>query len=392
MNKILAIFIAVIFILMQHQAASAQFTVKVPKIPKIQKESPKKTEDTQSTTTTNTTAPTEEANVSNTRTAPTEPYLTLNALIIKAFTTSGKTSVIWLPDMKFEINGPVASGDRLRVEYDFPGKKNPIWCEPYTKPLSADQWLSTECNARSYDVGLGTTYTGPVSFTIKMFNELAGTNKTIFSGSFNVKKAKARGITKPGDFTYWVDYDWNLPVSYIFLPQDRVYGAKLSRLNVSYWTRGTDYGGGMDPHVFYQGKEIPSKYSCGENILIEPTLDADDTVKPRPTWKRFNCEFYNIFGTNSTNGAVSGPNHSLDKNPGDYEFKLLRNGRLARSIKFTVKPNGSIDNGIVSSNKIGTWWTIVPATVLGDQDGAYDKEAWRSGAFWGHPLTGFVVN
>jgi len=320
--------------------------------------------------------------------------VTLNSVFVKAFATSGKSSIVWLPDMKFVINGPVASGDRLRVEYDYPGMKTPIWCEPYTKPLNADGWLSTECDGRSYDVGLGTTYTGPVKFTIKTFNELAGTNKTILSGTFNVKKGKQRGATKPGDVTYWVDYDWNLPIGYIFLVRVDVYGDQRTKLNISFWTRGTDHIGAMDPHLFYQGREIPGKYGCDEKILIEPTLSADDSIKPTPTWKRFNCEFYNVFGTNSSpDNSLYGPKHSLDKNPGEYEFKLLRNGRLARSIKFTVKPGGGIDNGIASSNKVGTWWTIVPVTMIGDQDGAYDKTAWKTGAFWGHPLTnGFVVN
>ena len=393
MNRIITALISLTFALALHSAATAQFTIKIPKIKKVTKETPKSEATARSTEPARSTTPAKPETPVNKPPVATEPYLTLNSIMVKAFTTSGKSSVIWLPDMKFVVNGPVASGDRLRVDYNFPGIKNPIWCEPYTKPLNADQWLSTECDARSYDVGLGSTYTGPVNFTVKMFNELAGTDRTIFTGTFNVKKAKARGISKPGDFSYWVDYDWNLPISYIFLAQDSVYGERLTRLNLSYWTRGTDHIGAMDPHLFYQGKEIPSKYACDEKILIEPTLDVEDSVKPTPTWKRFNCEFYQIFGTNSSNGGVSGPTHSFDKNPGEYEFKLLRNGRLARSIKFTVKPGGSIDNGIASSNKVGTWWTIVPATVIGDQDGAYDKTAWKTGAFWGHPLTkGFVVN
>ena len=49
-----------------------------------------------------------------------------------------------------------------------------------------------------------------------------------------------------------------------------------------------------------------------------------------------------------------------------------------------------LDNGIASSNKVGTGRIIVPVQIIGDQDGAWDKAAWRADAFYGHPLAGFT--
>jgi hypothetical protein len=86
-----------------------------------------------------------------------------------------------------------------------------------------------------------------------------------------------------------------------------------------------------------------------------------------------------------------GPAYQLDKNPGEYEFKLLWNNHLARSIKFTVGPGGKIDNGLAAANKLGSDRVIIPVTILGDQDGAWDKAAWRTDAFYGNPLTGFTA-
>jgi len=34
---------------------------------------------------------------------------------------------------------------------------------------------------------------------------------------------------------------------------------------------------------------------------------------------------------------------------------------------------------------------IVPVAILDDQDGPWDKNAWRTGAFYGNPLTGFIA-
>lgn len=84
------------------------------------------------------------------------------------------------------------------------------------------------------------------------------------------------------------------------------------------------------------------------------------------------------------------PPHLLSANPGDYEFKILWNNRLARSIKFVVAPGGKFDNGIATSNKLGTDRVIVPVEILGDQDGTWDKMAWKD-AFYGNPLTGFTA-
>ena len=91
----------------------------------------------------------------------------------------------------------------------------------------------------------------------------------------------------------------------------------------------------------------------------------------------------------------SGENRSdmfyMSKNPGEYEFKLLWNNKLARSIKFTVGPNGKLDNGIATANNLNTGRVIVPVTIIGDQDGQWDRNAWKTDAFYGHPLTGFTA-
>jgi hypothetical protein len=81
----------------------------------------------------------------------------------------------------------------------------------------------------------------------------------------------------------------------------------------------------------------------------------------------------------------------LDKNPGSYEIKILNNGDLSRSIKFSVGPNGKmVDNGVVSGNKIGGIRSLVPVEVIGTQDGTWNKTAWQTDAFYANPLNGFT--
>ena len=82
----------------------------------------------------------------------------------------------------------------------------------------------------------------------------------------------------------------------------------------------------------------------------------------------------------------------LNRNPGEYEVKVLREGELARSAKFTVGADGRlVDNGITQRNNLGGLAMILPVKVIGAADGQWDPSAWKMGAFYGNPLTGFSV-
>jgi hypothetical protein len=100
------------------------------------------------------------------------------------------------------------------------------------------------------------------------------------------------------------------------------------------------------------------------------------------------------FGQNGKDAAGSesgGPPHLLSENPGDYEIKVLWQGHLARSIKFTVNSEGKFGNGLAAANKLGSHRTIVPVQIVGDQGGRWDRAAWQTEAFYGNPLTDFTA-
>jgi hypothetical protein len=93
------------------------------------------------------------------------------------------------------------------------------------------------------------------------------------------------------------------------------------------------------------------------------------------------------------NGAHSDA-FRLDKNPGEYEVKVLRKGKLVRTVKFSVGPDGKIvDPGVSQQNSLGTQRITIFASVTGDEDGRKpDLTAWKTGAFFGEPLKGFGNN
>jgi hypothetical protein len=308
----------------------------------------------------------------------------------------------WVPQIEYRVNGPIPSGGQLYVEFTQPGAGAWVKFDCATEETQPGRWWKTRCGGRDNPEDKGSTYTGPVSFAIKLRNELAGTDATLFNGKMKVAKvlSNEHGPKAANKFVYFVDHDWNLPIGYVYLTADDLKGWERPILNLSFWVRGDAYN--FKPHLFYQGKEVGKmfyegeevgKASCESDVENNTTHFVAETVPQKAKWARVRCTFGNVRGHDRTGEepGMFGALYQLDKNPGEYEFKLLWNNKLARSIKFTVAPGGKFDNGVASSNKLGSDRVIVPVQIVGDQDGQWDKGAWKSEAFYGNPLTGFAA-
>ena len=296
----------------------------------------------------------------------------------------------WVPLFRFSLTRDRNSGDQHYVEYTIPG----------AAALKFDCELNQrgnglECGGRSIPEDKGSTYTGPVNFTIKMRNELQGTNATLFTGRMKVAKA-CTNPTCPntaGEWVYYVDQDWNLPIGHIFYNMSE---PEYPPFNVAFWLRGSTHN--MEPHLFHQGKEIGVVFADGVQMgkgVCRAIVENEPTHRPHEMvggakWSRMDCEFPMVKGWDNK-GENQQDVFKMSEHPGEYEFKLLWNNKLARSIKFTVGPNGKLDNGVATTNKLGTGRVIVPVTIIGDQDGQWDRAAWKTEAFYGNPLTGFIV-
>jgi hypothetical protein len=308
----------------------------------------------------------------------------------------------WVPKVEFRVNGPIPSGSQLYAEFTMPGTGAWVKFDCPTEEKQKGYWWKTSCGGRDIPEDKGSTYTGPVNFAIKLRNELAGTDATLFSGKMKVGKVRSneQGPKAVNKFVYYVDHDWNMPIGYVFLTPDDLKGWERPVFNVAFWVRGEAVR--FEPHLFYQGKEVGKmffegeevgKAGCESEVENNTTHFVDDSVPQKAKWARVRCTFTNVRGWDKTGEGPSmfGPLYLLSANPGDYEFKLLWNNRLARAIKFTVAPDGKFDNGIATNNKLGSDRVIVPVQIIGDQDGQWDRAAWKTDAFYGSPLTGFTA-
>ncbi len=313
----------------------------------------------------------------------------------------------WVPKIDFRVNGPIASGSQLYVEFKLPtGPWVSFDCK--TGAIEAGNWWKVEeCGGNNLGREKGVTYIGTVSFSIGLRNEVTETNATLFTGKFKVGKVHSNTDSHEAaaEWVYYVDHDWNLPIGYIFL-QPSAGSAEWDRpmFNAAFWVRGSYPN--YEPHVFYKGKEVGrisldgtpmGRAKCSSTVENETSHYVDDAVPQGARWERVECLFPTVFGWDKTGEkktvfpGQTGQVHVLSENPGEYELKMVSKGELARSIKFTVAADGSFDNGIATANKLGSDRVIVPVKVLGTQDGVWDKLAWKTGAFYGNPLTGFTA-
>jgi len=312
----------------------------------------------------------------------------------------------WVPKLNFRVNGPIASGSQLYAEFNLPGGA-PIKFDCKTGEVKKGFWWKTECGARDIPEDRGITYTGNVDFTIKMRNELAGTDATLFTGKMKVARVHSNehGPKMANHFVYFVDHDWNLPIGYVFLTPDAVTKWQRPSFSAAFWFRG-DFGI-FEPHLFYQGNEVGKmflgnmemgKASCSTTEVENNTSQfVDESSAPQKArWSRVSCSFPNVIAWDKTGekhsmSGQTGSAHLFSANPGEYELKVLWKNHLARSIKFTVGPEGKFEGDVATANKLGSDRVIVPVQIVGDQDGNWNRAAWKTEAFYGNPLTGFTA-
>ena len=338
-----------------------------------------------------------------------QPTIVKDSVQVSAFTHSSYKGDFktwsWVPKTQFRVNGPIPSGSQLYVEFNVPGLGPWVKYDCGTQETQKGRWWQPdECggpNGIPEDKGI--TYTGPVNFAIKMRNELmGGPDLTLFTGKAKVGKVHSgeAGPNFVNHFDYYVDQDWNLPIGYVFLVPEGVYGWKRPRLSFVIWVRGEIHGS-FEPHLFKDGKEVGKMFyegqpvstpSCGSS---EIEINTTHIVGKQYVWTKMKCEFSSVVGWNKTdesNESSFGRLYVFSENPGEHEMKILYKGRLVRTFKFSVNAEGKIvDNGIAANNKLGNDRVIVPVQVLGDSDGPWDRNAWKTDAFYGNPLTGFTV-
>jgi len=303
-------------------------------------------------------------------------------------TTEVYNTTSWLPDIRFRAIGPVPGGSQFAVDVTRPDGSLWVSLDCPTAEVGADRWLDVE-TPRDPPGGTKTftTATGVYGFTIRLKNALSGQNQALFSGKFKVGKVdKSRGnAARKNVVSYYVDHDWMLPLGYIW---NETTQAGNVHLHAAMWFKGV--AGPKAGYIFYKGKQVASSKESGDaNPGVELTTFDNDTGDPR--WERIDFTWYSANFT-APEATIHPSIFFLDKNPGEYEVKVLCAGALCRETKFSIGPDGKfVDNGLVAANKLNIISILLPVKVLGTADGPWQAMAWKTDAFYGNPLQGFTA-
>src|SRR5882672_2049608 len=256
----------------------------------------------------------------------------------------------WLPRVSFLVAGPVMAGTVFTIEFTNPDGSPWYSVDCMSESIAEGRWGVVGTPAITTHIDKRTTLaTGVFGFTIKMKNEVMGTNATLYSGKFKVSKFHV-GNNLPAfknQFEYYIDQDWRLPIGYLWLsPQ---IDERSPVLVGTMWFRGESDATTLAAYLFYNGKQIGStKESTGGADSDLKLLTSGNDKEPR--WERWNFR-WNLVRAYNTDTNNKASLFLLSSNPGEYEVKVLREGDLVRSLKFTIGADGMfVDNGVAKQN------------------------------------------
>ena len=297
----------------------------------------------------------------------------------------------WMPELSFTVVGPINTGSAFVV--DFTNEAGTPWysveCE--TPASDGTRWQRIGTPTITTHIDKRTTLaTGVFGFTIRLKNELSSADEKVMSGKYKVTKFHI-GNNLPAfknQFEYVVDQDWNLPIGYLYFntPSDQ----SMPPLVISMWFRGELDNTKLAAYLFFNGKQIGSTKEQTGSADYDSAIFANSHEGTR--WERWKFSWGQVRGWNANTSSANNTSQMffLAANPGEYEVKVLRDGDLARSAKFTVGADGRlVDNGIAQKNNLGGLAMVLPVKVLGAGDGQWDVNAWKTDAFYGNPLVGF---
>jgi hypothetical protein len=298
----------------------------------------------------------------------------------------------WYPNVQFDLLGPIESGSKLYVEIDRAAGTPWLTIKMDTPTLEDDVWETIKPDSISSDdeEKQASIETGTFNFRIRMKNALAGTDKVMFAGKFKVVQLTLdQNIPEnKGKKEFMVDYDWMLPIGYVWV--NPVDDAEVPYISTQVCLKGNLEAGKGEAYLFYNGKQI-GKSTMTTNSTKNVLTSGADEPHHRYSIVQYDFNYVRAFNKSPSMNDYS-QNFFIDKNPGSYEIKILRNNQLVRTMNFTVGKDGKIvDNGIASGAEMGGVRMIFPAKISGTLDGTFNAAAWQTDALFGNPLQGFAA-
>lgn len=396
-------------------SVSAQFPLKLPRI-KVEKpktEKPKTETQPEAATT-----PTSSESTSSRYAAPlrksqydfvrptAKPLLIRDSVYIqtqmydKYWKTPNVKQTSWVPELRFNVFYDWKESLKYTVEYFNPDGS--LW---YSELI--------EDNGRSADLTVQFTSIRDVNYRLKVRD----TRSTIATGLYSIKITNTatgelafQGKFKVGKFPiqysretkneYFVDHDWLMPIGTVGFHFANFSSSDIGTnfpVEVSMWFKKSlgDTDHGLEGRLFYKGQQIAT---------TKPNAREDRASQAAPLsgeshhWRLWQFQWSNKADReiNVDNGGEYHRDNMpksffIDRNPGEYTVKVYQNGVQVREAKFTVGTDGRIvDGGYQKPGYLTYHKVIIPVTIMAGAE-KYNVAAWKTEAFYGNPMTGFVA-
>lgn len=389
-NSILVVTAAILF---SSVAVPAQFPIKLPKITKAEKPRPASTEPSTPTNTgrsQNSQSSTKSGRVYENQTPSGTPVVIQPLVFIQAANSNdywkmpnvrGATS--WIPEINLQLFWDDSSPLQTFAEYYNPDGS--LWfteqLQTAGKTLRSNETWSLINSKSTNAIGV---------YSVKVKNKANGA--VIYAGKFKVNKFLASFNTADKNkLGFYVDHDWLVPLGMVSFDTGDLTKGAPERPAFSVWLKGKIEYTELEAQLYLNGKMIASKQvnsgaSADERISkFSVPFDTGNIIK------RWVIEFENVvFANGNPYYAESYANsHFVEKNPGQYTFKLLRNGTQVREFSFNVGADGRFVRPAYSDSFIFPQHGIlIPAKVMGNTE-KWNTMAWKTEMFYGNPIAGF---
>lgn len=292
-------------------------------------------------------------------------------------THRGQPEWNWTPLVNFEVWGKYERYAKFTVDITAPNGKPLFKMNCQHTGDSLDEYATIDGCGRELEDGPATTLTGVFGFKIQDVN-----NAVLYTGKFTVDKYVYNPAKQPQfakNFYYYVDYDWRLPIVYVG-KWDEPYNP--TQLFCWIWIKGDFNGQNPKAHLFYQGKKV-AEASYGEDQSYRTEEN------PARGFSKMKFRFEAMIKPTEQSGR--GMWWKLYENPGEYEIKLVRNGEVTRTTKFSIGKDGyPVQNGVGKEVKNIYGGIIVNSPISGTADGPINQ-AILKGGWWGNPISNLVV-
>ena len=372
-------------------AAHSQFPIKIPGMPKVAK--PK--------TDTQTPMPGSTPGTTSTRgrgeriyenDTPTEKLVVIQPQVyIQAANTNSywkmpnaSSVTSWIPEIKIYLFTSDRSQPKMVAEYYNPAGS--LW---FTEALqtSDDVVRSNE----TYTL-INTKSTNAIgTYSVKVKNKETGA--VVFAGKFKVNKfSMASRPTETNKLGYYVDHDWLVPLGMVHIPTSQDLTKGWQRPVFSVWTKGDVKYEELEAYLYKDSKLVASKKVTSGSPTDERMSPFSAAYDIGNIYKRWDVTFHSILLLNgASTGNGDGDEYFVDSNPGQYVYKLYRNGTQIREFAVTVGTDGRFVRPPYSDAfTFPQHGILLPAKVTGNTE-KWNPTAWKTDMYYGNTLSGFVV-